>query len=155
MKSDQTHLQQRQKCRGEKFKGGAAGCPQVKASTKDSHFTVLGFMAATGEPVMCAIIFAAKHLCESWVLGFNAAAEWIGDKNCKAILEVLTRNILADQSVPLMKSRSRPSVAPRMEASLRSYSSRCSMRWIGQEFLIEVMEFLHFSSLMDMGVALN
>ncbi len=27
---------------------------------------------------MCAIIFAAQTLCESWVLGFNASATWIG-----------------------------------------------------------------------------
>ena len=129
----------------------------MKAGTKDSHFTVLGFTAATGEPVMCAIIFAAKHLCESWVLGFNAAAEWIGDKKiCEAILEVLTRYIFVDRSVPSMESRSRPSVvAPRMEASQRSYSLRCSLRWIDQEFLIEAMGFLRFSSLMDMGVASN
>ncbi len=58
----------------EKFLCGAAGFPQVKAGTKDSHFT------KTGKPVMCAIIFAAKHLCESWILGFNAAPEWIGDQ---------------------------------------------------------------------------
>jgi hypothetical protein len=37
----------------------------------------LGFTAATGEPVMCAIIFAAQTLCESWVFGFNASATWI------------------------------------------------------------------------------
>ncbi len=83
----------------------------MKAVTKDSHFTVLGFTAPTGKPVMCAIIFAAKHLCESWVLGFNAAAgEWIGDKKiCEAILKVLTRDILVDRSVPSMENRSRPS----------------------------------------------
>ena len=63
---------------GEKFLCGVMSRPQVKAATKDSHFTVLGFTAATGEPVMCAIIFTAKQLCESWVLGFNATAEWIG-----------------------------------------------------------------------------
>ena len=63
---------------GEKFLCEAHGRPQVKAATKDSHFTVLGFTAATGEPVMCAIIFAAQTMCESWVLGFNASATWIG-----------------------------------------------------------------------------
>ena len=62
---------------GEKFFCEAHGRPQVKAATKDSHFTVLGFTAATGEPVMCAIIFAAQTLCESWVFGFNASATWI------------------------------------------------------------------------------
>ena len=38
---------------------------------KDAHFTVLGFTAAEGTPVMCAIIFAAKELELSWVQGLN------------------------------------------------------------------------------------
>jgi hypothetical protein len=49
--------------RGEKFLRERTACPQIRAVTKDSHFTVLGFTAVTGEPVlMCAIIFAAKEL---------------------------------------------------------------------------------------------
>ena len=66
---------------GEKFLCRADARPQIKAATKDSHFTVLGFTAATGEPVMCAIIFSAKEMCASWVLGFNASAPWVGDDN--------------------------------------------------------------------------
>jgi hypothetical protein len=66
---------------GEKFLCQANARPQVKVSTKDSHFTVLGFTAASGEPVMCAIIFSAKEMCESWVLGFNASAPWVGNDN--------------------------------------------------------------------------
>ena len=66
---------------GEKFLCQANARPQVKALTKDSHFTVLGFTAASGEPVMCAIIFSAKEMCESWVLGLNASAPWVGDDN--------------------------------------------------------------------------
>ncbi len=50
-------------------------------ATKDSHFTVLGFSAAAGKPVMCAIIFSAKEMCRSLVLGFNASAPWVGDDN--------------------------------------------------------------------------
>ena len=65
---------------GEKYICEAMARPQVKAATKDSHFTVLGFTAAIGEPVMCAITFAAKQMCESWVLGFNASALWIGEE---------------------------------------------------------------------------
>jgi hypothetical protein len=30
---------------------------------------------------MCAIIFAAKELAPAWVLGYNASAEWQGDKD--------------------------------------------------------------------------
>jgi hypothetical protein len=53
--------------------------PQIRAATKDSHFTVLGFTAATGEPVMCAIIFASKELATARVLGYNASAKWQGE----------------------------------------------------------------------------
>ena len=66
---------------GEKFLCEASSRPQVKASTKDSHFTVLGFTAATGKAVMCAIIFSAIEMCESWVLGCNSSAPWVGNEN--------------------------------------------------------------------------
>ena len=66
---------------GEKFLCEASARPQIKAATKDAHFTVLGFTAATGEPVMCAIIFAAKVLSPSWVLGYDASAEWLGGED--------------------------------------------------------------------------
>jgi hypothetical protein len=44
---------------------------QVRNFLKDNHFTVLGFMAATGEAVMCAIIIAASKLKVIGVTGFN------------------------------------------------------------------------------------
>lgn len=47
---------------GERFLCEALQRPHTRAATKDSHFTVLGFTAATGIPLMCAIIFAAKEL---------------------------------------------------------------------------------------------
>jgi hypothetical protein len=56
----------------------AHGRPQIKAARKESHVTVLGFTAATEEPVMCAIIFAAQVMSKAWVFGFNASATWIG-----------------------------------------------------------------------------
>ena len=63
---------------GEKFLCHVSARPQIRAATKDSHFTVLGFTAATGEPLMCAVIFSAKSSCEEWMVGFNASAPWIG-----------------------------------------------------------------------------
>jgi hypothetical protein len=57
------------------------GRPQQRAATKDAHFTVLGFTAANGKPLMCAIIFAAKSLKEEWRLGFNPFVEWIGEED--------------------------------------------------------------------------
>ena len=54
---------------GEKFLCERTACPQIRAATKDSHFTVLGFTAATGEPVMCAIKFALEESAAAcWVL---------------------------------------------------------------------------------------
>ena len=63
---------------GEKFLVNAAGRPQQRSALKDAHFTVLGFTAADGYPVMCAIIFAAKQLEIGWVQGLDPFAEWIG-----------------------------------------------------------------------------
>jgi hypothetical protein len=42
----------------EKFPCISGGRPQILASTKDAHFTVLGFTAANGNPVLCAKTFA-------------------------------------------------------------------------------------------------
>jgi hypothetical protein len=65
---------------GEKFLCPVSARPQVRSSpTKESHFTVLGFTLATGTPLMCAIIFAAKALDDRWVLGFDASVPWVGD----------------------------------------------------------------------------
>jgi hypothetical protein len=44
---------------------------QVRKSFKDNHFTILGFTAADGHPVMCAIIIAALKLRVTDMMGFN------------------------------------------------------------------------------------
>ena len=67
--------------RGVEILFDASARPQQRTATKDSDFTVLAFTAATGAPVMCAIIFAAKEMDESWVLGFDPDADWHGDEN--------------------------------------------------------------------------
>ena len=38
-------------------------------------------LAANGMPLIFAIIFAAKEMEESWVLGFDPTADLIGDEN--------------------------------------------------------------------------
>jgi hypothetical protein len=55
--------------------------PQNRAATKDAHFTMLGFTAANGEPLLCAIIFAAKSMKREWVTGFDPFPEWIGNED--------------------------------------------------------------------------
>ena len=54
---------------------------QQRLAHKDAHFTVLGFTAVNVNPIMCAIIFAAKTLEDEWVLGLDPFAEWVGDEN--------------------------------------------------------------------------
>ena len=45
---------------GETYLCNVDGRPQQKAATMDCRFTTLGFTAATGEPVMYAVIFEGK-----------------------------------------------------------------------------------------------
>ena len=66
---------------GRNFVLGAAARPQQKCAQKDAHFTVLGFTASTGEPLMCAIIFAAKELEYGWVQGLDVFADWVGEED--------------------------------------------------------------------------
>jgi hypothetical protein len=40
----------------------------------------MGFTAADGKPLLCAIIFAAKTMKHGCVTGFDPLAEWIGDE---------------------------------------------------------------------------
>ena len=72
-------------CGSEKFLVPVNIRPQIHAASKDSHFTVLGFTAATGEPICCAIIFAAKQLDPQWVTGVDPFCEWAGEEDDMAI----------------------------------------------------------------------
>jgi hypothetical protein len=54
---------------------------QQRAATTESHFTVLGFTATNGKPIMCAIIFATKTKKHEWVPGFDPFVEWTRDEN--------------------------------------------------------------------------
>jgi len=47
---------------------------------KDTHFTILGFTAATGEPGMCAIIFAGEELKLMMVQGLEPFVTWEGNE---------------------------------------------------------------------------
>jgi hypothetical protein len=62
--------------------------------TKDAHFTVLGFTAANGKPLMCTIFFAAKTLKDKWRLGFDPFVEWIGEE------DDISQNIGEGKSMP-------------------------------------------------------
>lgn len=47
---------------GERFVVGKNAPARTEASTSNCHYTVLGFTASTGDPVMCAIIVTGKDL---------------------------------------------------------------------------------------------
>jgi len=64
---------------GEKLLKPKGGKAQKVTATTDSHFTVLGFTAATGEPVMCAIILAGKSITNDQILGMDIQAASHGD----------------------------------------------------------------------------
>jgi len=66
---------------GEKFICSAGGRPQQRANMKDAHFTVLGFTSATGQPLMCSIIFACKELEPIMVQGLDPFTPWEGNDN--------------------------------------------------------------------------
>jgi hypothetical protein len=66
---------------GQTYLCSAEGRPQQRAATKDAHFTILGFTAANGEPLLCAIIFTAKTMKPEWITGFDSLVEWVGDED--------------------------------------------------------------------------
>jgi hypothetical protein len=59
---------------GKKFVCSTNGWPQQRANMKDAHFTVLGFAAISGEPIMCCIIFASKELEPVMIQGLDPFA---------------------------------------------------------------------------------
>ena len=44
---------------------------KINAATSDAHLTILGLTAATGEPIMCAIIFPGHELTSEQHLGVD------------------------------------------------------------------------------------
>jgi len=59
---------------GETFLCGVGQEPKQRAATADAHFTTLGFTSATGEPIMCAVIFKGTKLDPAWTLGLDPFA---------------------------------------------------------------------------------
>ncbi len=51
------------------------------AATNESHFTVLGFTTATGEPIMCALILEGKVMHPEVITGMGLFATKEGDEN--------------------------------------------------------------------------
>jgi len=60
---------------GEKFLVCADSQAQIRLAFKDCHFTVLGFMAATVEPMLCAIVLLCKMMKMEYMMGCNPFAD--------------------------------------------------------------------------------
>ena len=121
---------------GELFLCGKGERPQQRSAHKYAHFTVLGFTAANGNPIMCAIIFAAKTLEDEWVLGLDPFAEWVGDENNLLANNGKKKRYRKDQCAQLMESTYLHTVVPlKMEVSQQSYLLECLHTWTKPEFL--------------------
>jgi hypothetical protein len=46
-------------------------CCTREAITKELHYTVMGFTAATGEPILCVVIFKFEKTPHQWVSGID------------------------------------------------------------------------------------
>ena len=49
--------------------------PKESAAANTNHFTVLGFTAATGEPVMCTLIMKGKTIKADVITGIDIFAD--------------------------------------------------------------------------------
>ena len=69
-----TNMKEDGRVGGERLLKAKGTKASISASTTDAHYTVLGFTAATGEAVMCAIIFAGSYTTQKLQLGTDIQA---------------------------------------------------------------------------------
>ena len=74
-----TNMKEDGRVGGEKKIGVKGEQAQTTIATNDAHYTMLGFTAATGEPVMCAVIFKAKEVTTTMQLGIDITKEKTGE----------------------------------------------------------------------------
>jgi hypothetical protein len=74
---------------GEKYVCGRGMRPKQIASNRDRHFTVLGLTAASGDPVLCVVIFASerKGVAASWAEGIDLTVDPVKDEDGAVLLE--------------------------------------------------------------------
>jgi hypothetical protein len=74
---------------GQKFGCGRGMTPKQICSTRDRHFTVLGVTAATGDPVLCVVIFASEKtngVIANWAEGIDIMVDPVKDEQGEIIL---------------------------------------------------------------------
>ena len=72
---------------GQKFMCEVGAVPQLKVSTKDKHFTLLGFTSLKGEAVMCLLILAGVEQKFEVETGIDMTAPTYGDVKDKDFFE--------------------------------------------------------------------
>ena len=68
---------------GQKFVSRKGSRANIKSSHKDGRFTLIGLTAATGDPVMCIIIFAAEELSFEQRMGSDICIPFDNTKNIR------------------------------------------------------------------------
>ena len=66
---------------GAKYYCARGWIPQNQASSNDKHFTVLGFTALNGKPVMCLVVIAGVHEKFEVECGINPDATEVGSRS--------------------------------------------------------------------------
>ena len=64
---------------GQKFMCEVGAIPQIKVSTKDKHFTLMGFTSLSGEAVMCLLILTGVNEKVEVETGIDLTAPTYGD----------------------------------------------------------------------------
>lgn len=74
---------------GRKLVGERGTTPKTIASSTDKHFTVLGFTAASGDPVLCVVIFAGDRntMPGNWTAGIDIQVPPVMDEEGRILLE--------------------------------------------------------------------
>jgi hypothetical protein len=73
---------------GRKYVTERGTTPKTIAANTDKHFTVLGFTAANGDPVLCVIIFASEKelISGNWATGIDPTVSPILDEDGEIML---------------------------------------------------------------------
>jgi hypothetical protein len=80
---------------GTKYVTGKWMLPQQQNNFTDTHFTTLGFTAATGEPIVCIVIIKGTP-CPLEKVGYNCLSPDWGGEDCKYDYEELEELVVEE-----------------------------------------------------------
>ena len=125
---------------GQKYVCEIGTVPQNKVSHNDRHFTVLGFTALDGSPVLCMVIIAGVQQKYEVETGLDIEAEMVGDPTDKDFFE---RNRGKGKMYPM---------GP--ECIFRGKTIPCLVRWspsgsITSQILRDALQTLDYHGIFD------